>query len=467
MRFRTKIAVCMMLFFSLSFGLGGSLLIAVSFEANMNQEKERAVSSWRMICGTLSVVNQVSEQAYYGNVVDVLEQLEAAGGGGWEALRLRIDGTVFYESGSAAEALNPSLVSEGADICRLLVFAEEEAHYLQVAGTLEAGGKTLVLDSLYDITSIYESRAEQLRLYRVIFLLLAAMGFALSWILANLVTRPVHDLSRTARQIAGGDLSVRASVRGEDEIGRLAEDFNRMTDELEKRVEELEEAVMRREAFMGGFAHELKSPMTSVIGYADLLRSRELPEEKRREAAQYIFSEGKRLERLSRKLLELLLMKQEPPALVPGRPAEIAAGVCERMRPSLTARGIALTCEGEEGTCLLEPSLVDSLLVNLIDNAAKSMDGAGRIAVAASLTAEGCLLTVTDEGRGIPPEERERITDAFYRVDKSRSRAQGGVGLGLALCREIAGLHGGTISFENNVPRGTRVTVCLKGGVLA
>ena len=103
--------------------------------------------------------------------------------------------------------------------------------------------------------------------------------------------------------------------------------------------------------------------------------------------------------------------------------------------------------------------------MNLIENARKALTGGGIIRVYSVMTAEGCQVKVSDNGRGIPQTALSHITEAFYRVDKSRSRAQGGAGLGLTLCAEIARMHHGTISFESEENRGTTVIVDLKGGL--
>ncbi len=465
MKYRAKIAVIVLLFLSVAFGIGGSLLISVSFSSNLRQEERTAVDSYQTVLNTLSVVNSVSAQAYYGNIVDVLEQLEEGGGGHWDGLSLTVDGSVVYASSNTTRYIEDVHREEKAEQFVLVVFSADENHFLQVSGSLEAGDKTLYLDSIYDITSIYESRNDQERIYRYLFVAIIAVGALLSWLMAMLITRPMEELSRTAKQISEGDLSERAQISGEDEVGELAENFNHMADELERHIAELQDAMDRQEAFMGNFAHELKTPMTAIIGYADLLRSQQLSDEKTREAANYIFSEGKRLENLSLKLLDLLVARNEHPELAEVAPKKLVADAARLMRPALEERGITLTEDCEDGTCLMEPTLVMSLLINLIDNARKAMDGGGAIVVGARLTPEGCLLTVEDQGSGIPEEDLERITDAFYRVDKARSRAMGGVGLGLALCREIAEIHGGSLSFASVDPHGTRVTVELKGGV--
>jgi signal transduction histidine kinase len=235
-----------------------------------------------------------------------------------------------------------------------------------------------------------------------------------------------------------------------------------MTGRLEGNINEMMDTMRRQEEFMGGLAHELKTPLTSIIGYADLLRGHTLSDRDQRDAANYIFMEGRRLEVLSLKLLELIVMKKRDFDFVPVAVGEIVDDAARMLIPVLEKRGVRLTYSCDASVCLLEPDLFMSLLLNIVDNARKAIDGEGRIAIRSKNDGENCFLSISDNGRGIPEEELYKIRDAFYRVDKSRSRAQGGVGLGLRLCDEIAAVHNGKISFESKPGRGTTVTVTLK-----
>jgi len=142
--------------------------------------------------------------------------------------------------------------------------------------------------------------------------------------------------------------------------------------------------------------------------------------------------------------------------------AQIVEDAARLVRPVLLKRGVTLEYECDAGACMIEPDLFMSLLLNLIDNARKAIDNGGKIIIR-SRTVDGiCEISVTDNGRGIPEEELSKIKDAFYRVDKSRSRSQGGVGLGLRLCDEITALHGGEMFFGSEPGKGTTATVTLK-----
>jgi signal transduction histidine kinase len=237
-----------------------------------------------------------------------------------------------------------------------------------------------------------------------------------------------------------------------------------MAAHLERSFQDLETAMERQELFMGSFAHELKTPMTSIIGYADLLRGQSLTPTEQQESANYIFTEGKRLESLSLKLLDLLVVRrQDFPLSQVWVPALLEETVA-LMRPSLGEAQLQLRYHFAKGSCYMEPDLVKSLVLNLLDNARKAMEPGGAIRFTSTMTPEGCILVVQDQGRGMEPQELEKITGAFYRVDKARSRAQGGAGLGLSLCQEIVDLHKGTMVFSSQPGQGTTVTVTLKGG---
>lgn len=464
MTFRLKITLCMLGLLSVLFGVGGGLLITLSFHDSLEREEASAYSAYQMVLGTLQIVNSASEQTDYADVSDTLRQLFEQNEGSWNALRLYTSSQTVYEHNASDLARPDELPALGR--CQMRHAATEAGgHLLALSGALEAGEETLYLDMAFDVSPLFEARQAQLVTYQWVFFLMAALCAVLSYTLARVLTAPLVRLSEASRSIAAGQLSTRVRIRTEDEVGLVARDFNGMAESLEENVSRLEDAAERQERFMGSFAHEVKTPLTSIIGYADLIRGQMLNAEEQTQAADYVVSEGKRLENLSSKLLELLVLKQEDVSFSHASPSALIQGLAARWEPLYREQGIALSCECEEGACLLEPDLVKSLLVNLWDNARKAMDGrGGNVRVRCEMLSDGCRISVSDDGRGIPPEALDHLEEAFYRVDKSRARAQGGVGLGLSLCREIVDLHRGTLRFESEVDKGTTVIVELRGG---
>lgn len=233
---------------------------------------------------------------------------------------------------------------------------------------------------------------------------------------------------------------------------------------LEAEVKNLEDAAERREEFIASFAHELKTPLTAIIGYADMLRSMEMAPKNRFTAAGYIFSEGKRLEALSLKLMDIIVAGKQGVERrrfdAPYFIREVAAVTV----PSLAADGMKLEMRWEQGEVEIEPDLFKTLLINLIDNARKASRKGQSVELFGKREDGGYAFYVRDRGRGMRQEDLSKITEPFYMIDKSRSRAQNGAGLGLALCQRIAELHGTTLEYESEPGKGTTVRVLLRDG---
>lgn len=469
MRFRLRLMIAISLLIAISFGIGGTALITVSFRTALDAETAAAQDSLETVRNTLYLLNSLGEITDYDSISQALDQMSSSGGARWQALSLRTGDRILYQSGSNA-LLSREIPLPEPDQWGLLPVNDRYGRGLHILSVLDAREEyeyihrdPFVLEARFDFSQVYETRALQQRLYLVIYGAVVLLGVLISFALSFAMTRPLGRLTAAARKIAGGDLSTRSKLRSHDEFGVLSRDFDAMADQLQENICNLEDQMQRQEAFMGAFAHELKTPMTSIIGYADLLRQNGLDDSTRMVAASYIFSEGQRLEKLSFKLLDLLLLRHETVTM---REISLPAFLREiegALAAALQERNIVFTCPAAPGSAVLEPDLVKSLLYNLVDNSAKAMDGAGTISLRGSPFPGGCRFVVTDNGRGMAEAELARITEAFYRVDKSRSRKQGGAGLGLALCKEIVALHQGTIEFQSAPGAGTRVTVTLYG----
>ena len=339
--------------------------------------------------------------------------------------------------------------------------ADDERHVVAVEKVMLAG-ESFVLVRSSDITELFRRTESSLATYRIVMLAVLLLGIAVTTGFTLYFTSPLRKLSRAAHQFSEGQYSRRVRVKSRDELGKLAGDFNSMADSLETTIRELEDAAARERDFTASFAHELKTPLTSVIGYADMLRSRKLSPERHQEASEYIFSEGKRLETMSHALLALFSMENEKPVMKEIRFRKLASEIAGSAAYSFAESGVDLRTDIDEAVVTGEPDLLKTLILNLLDNARKASGKGGTVLLTGRREEGVYRVSVTDHGRGIPPEALKRITEPFYMVDKSRAREQGGAGLGLALSRKIAELHGTELSFESEVGKGTRVSFALK-----
>ena len=236
------------------------------------------------------------------------------------------------------------------------------------------------------------------------------------------------------------------------------------TRELETAIHHLEDATEKREEFIASFAHELKTPLTAIIGYADMLRSKEMAAKTRFTAAGYIFSEGKRLEALSLKLMDIIVAGRQNFEKRRYNAGYFIREVAAVSAPSTGGDGLALDIRNDPGEVEVEIDLFKTLLINLVDNARKASKKGQHVELYGKKEDGGYAFYVRDYGRGMAKEDIEKITEPFYMIDKSRSRSQNGAGLGLALCQRIAELHGTKLEYESTPEQGTTVRVFLKDG---
>lgn len=330
---------------------------------------------------------------------------------------------------------------------------------------LIVGSRISVRGALYsfyritDVTSIYTQLTELSYRFSWISLLVILCTAALIILLVRTILHPIQRLKENTSLIAAGVYDKRIAVAELDEIGSLAMDFNAMTQAVENRVAELQEEAERRTLFMSALTHELKTPMTSIKGNAETLLMTKMDEEEREAALLQINADCTRVERLSYKLMQLLVLKRssdiEPKEQ---KVSDLLDMVYDAAKEQVRQRGLILKIENHMERLKMDKDLLCELLLNLIDNAGKASPRGGTI----TLLAQGNVISVSDSGHGIPAGELHRLTEPFFMVDKARSRKQGGMGLGLALAQEIARLHGAQLVFESEVDIGTTVKVVFE-----
>ena len=288
-------------------------------------------------------------------------------------------------------------------------------------------------------------------------MILLVVGGICIYILSQYITKPIRKLDAVVEQISRGNYDRRSRYKSSDEIGTLSDNFNHMADCLMEQMHVKELEAKQKESFTAAFAHELKTPLTSIIGYADMLNSIDMSEEERREAYYYIYSQGKRLESLSHKLLELVSLEQTPLQIRPVNTKDLEENIRETFRPIFEKKNIRGKINLEKGVIYGDKDLLLSVFYNLLDNATKAASKDGFVLLKGKKVDNGYEVKVVDNGRGIPESEINRITEAFYMVDKSRSRKEGGAGIGMTLCQKIITLHKGILKISSRLGEGTIV----------
>jgi signal transduction histidine kinase len=278
--------------------------------------------------------------------------------------------------------------------------------------------------------------------------------------LISSMRRPLEELVAAAGRLASGDRSTRVEVGGLAETATLGTAFNEMAEELEQEEVRRAELDRLKDEFVLTASHELRSPLTSVQGFAELLMlERESLTPRQAETVEVILDNCRHLVRLLNDLLDLARSDAGRLSIRP-QPTEVAPlveDVVRTMRARTEADGQVLREEVEPGLppIYVEPDRIRQILVNLLTNAHEYSPEGASIGVAARAVAAEVEIAVSDDGPGIPAEQLERIFERFTRGDAGLTQRVGGTGLGLAISKSLADLHGGSISAESTVGEGS------------
>lgn len=506
MRLFTKIFLFGMLTFGTAFSLSGYFLLHHSLESSMARETDFALKQYQYdkfaVQSAMLSYSDIAlliepKNAPAANSQSFLIWQSASGlplsredGGGdafWSALaqELGTPAAFFTEDRQPLFSTLPDFdlsfldeLSEGTHTYRFFHTPEED--FILVGSILDREGAADVLSlwetegtlssdaaasrrfcfvTLWDIGKTLDSQRTLQQYFLRCYLIAMTLGAVLLSLLSALLTGPLKRMSRAARRMAEGEYGERLSLADGSEVGELAASLNDMAEAVEEKIGQLAKAAREKEDFAANLAHELKTPLTSIIGYADTIYQKELPREELRKAAWHIWNEGMRLEALSRKLMELFLLEKQTFPLTQMSARELLGDVAESLSPLFPQYSAEFLLEAGPAEVMAEYDLLKTLLLNLIDNSLKA--GSSRIRLTGQSENGGYRIQLEDNGCGMEEKELSRITEAFYMVDKARSRRQHGAGLGLALAEQIARLHGSSLLFQSEKGVGTRVSFLL------
>ena len=455
MKFSIKLVLSTMIVLALALGFSGFYFVNYVFETSLEREvgqalDESSILSFAFETAALNVPLKYS--VLPDSVVEeIASKLEMGGQSGGRLLRISDEEKNILYTSSGFTADEGLLVQTDQHTKSYQVIRAQNNFYVHTCVSINALNRILYLETMKDVTGVFTERALGFS-YRKVTVVMLLTGMVIMLFIASFLTKPIRLLTRATQNMAAGDYAYRARQISRDELGQLTGDFNRMANALEENICKLEEEIEAREEFMGAFAHELKTPLTAIIGYADMLRSHKLDEEKSIMSANYIYTEGKRLEAMSFRLLDIIVAKQEEAQMQEAPVGELFVYLREMFAEKKEPE---IRFSHEEAVVRMEANLIKTVLVNLIDNACKASEADGVVEVTGQRVDGGYRIAVRDYGIGIPEAEQSKIVKAFYMVDKSRARSKNGAGLGLALCAEILKIHHSELQIESKEGEGS------------
>ena len=461
MKFWQKIFIGTLIIFMLFFSVGAFVLTTYTYNFNKQREVETALREHSiialMLSGRISNIEQNYPDVAHNKerLVSIMYPVADYYGqqGGLFAL---------FSGGEEAFSNIP-----GLDM-RLLAF--EDARGTNTMDAIVGGKRHILVASrvagypglafVYarDISQVDNFQSDVSRVFVATNAAVLALIGATVYLMLKYITRPITKLNKAADKIANGAYGERVEIDSGDEFGQLGRNFNLMADSVESNITSLVKMAEEKQEFINDLTHEIKTPMTSILGYAEYLQHAKCSNEERMAATENLHKAALQMKNLSEKLLELILLRNEKIELEPVDIASLFEDLASLMKPSLRARNLALELDAGAAYVNGDKTLLLSMLANLVENAAGASRPESAIAVRAC-EKDGVVLEVADTGHGMDEEEIEKIASPFYRIDKSRSRSNGGIGLGLSIVSQIASLHGAEMRIESMPGKGTKARI--------
>lgn len=419
----------------MEYALGESYFIMTSIE------KERAAAEANGRAVTMEAVFQ-PYAAYYQSLGAALQL--------WE------NGTCL-----AGDALwlAPSETSSSAEMQTAAVKTYESTKYVVVTTSFSHGTSDYTLIYLRSLKEFMRENTQLTHCFLLISAVVAAVLAIGLYVLLRWLSRPIEALNQAAASIAAGEYAKRLPAKGQDELSELARSFNHMAEEIEQQIRALQAAAEQKQNFIDHLSHELRTPLTVIRGNAEYLRSVNLTEEEIITAANDMIAQTERLEDMTRKLLDLAFLRNQALECQPIGVSQLFDAVAKTLHPRLEQAQIRLEIPHQDGSIRGDMVLLESLLFNLIDNAIKASEAGSTIRLSGQGEPGNYTIAVEDFGAGIPAACLAKLTEPFFRVDKARSRRDGGAGLGLSLCAQIAKLHHAVLDISSTPGTGTTVRI--------
>ena len=418
MKFFWKLYFSLMILLCSCFSIGSYILIQGSFNNSLKREMNTAYQENSIICSTLKNYTNWYEEDIE-DISRIQELLATVTVQSFDrnimfCLRDKSGDVVFQNDHfSHSSTLIKNLKNNQK---KSILKKTSSKYYVYTIQPVSIGSNPFYIENKYDVTSLFQTRSSQIQTYLKSTVVLLSLGMVLVYMISSWLMKPIKRLSQGLKEVTQDNIYSQLEVTGDDEIADVMNDFNSMSIHLSQTLDELNETIEKQKIFIGDFSHELKTPLTSIIGYGDLIRSKKLSEEELILYSNAIVEEGKRLEKISMKLMDLTVLKQDTCTMSPIPATLFFDQIQQGIQPLLDQHHITLTMDITPSTIYIDSDLMKTVLYNLIDNSRKAIGSNGYIKIRGFIEVKNYHITLADNGCGIPKEEIDKLTQAFYMV---------------------------------------------------
>ncbi len=456
MKLWQKVYLITITLFVVLLNIGMYVVFELTYQKDIAVEKKQAQAQYNIL--TNGLIRSLDSLYQQGDVTDAkLQRVVSSFEGYYDdeiCLTLWRDEKCLYPKNAdvlrdwSTDAGNNQLILDGKDI-----------KSVTVQGILYEGEDILYLryeKELTELTDIWDKL--QIK-YIVISLLFSFVLAIILFVVLRKTMKPIDELTLIVDNMADGNMESRALEQGNDEIATLGKHFNQMADKIQENIEIIKRESAAKQEFVDNFAHELKSPLTSIYGFAEYIQKAKVSEEEKMQCMEYIMAESKNLLQLSYTMLDMAKIRNEEFCVEELSLCEVKEQISSRMAAICMERGVVISCDISIQKIYANKVLFISLISNLVQNAIYACESGGQVSWGIDEMNDKIRIYFKDNGCGMTEEQLNRVQEPFYRVDKARSREEGRTGLGLSICAEIVKYHNGEMEIQSEKGKGTLIFV--------
>ncbi len=472
MKFAFKLILSSILVLVIGFNVGTAIFIVGNFNYNLEYYIDISASNFYtqkyLIESKVATHIDKEQDLSSEQLIGIIDEINYFGV--WNEYFVDVnyrEENLFSSDEAVSEVIDIVGLSQTDKINYTIVEYENE-QLLIFTSSVEINSDLLKLTIAENVSSVFLDGQRQLNSLVLINVAIIVFSCIVMAVLLRLITKRLNKLENATASIISGDFDIKLDEKGNDEISTLSKRFNLMSSTIKDSIEELDDYAKARDMFVADFSHELKTPLTSMIGYADFIRKEEWENPAVAEASQYIYSQSMRLQNLAQKMLELMEIKNRSSLddinLQEFLLRPIFIDAIKTLKLNLKQKNIKIRfyCSGNIYV-YCDKVLLQSLFVNILSNAIKASSEDSEIIILAKADVNEVYISIEDFGVGIDKVIINNITEEFFIADKSRKGENNG--LGLSIAKEIASIHKTNLKFDSEIGRGTCVSLGLKGGV--
>lgn len=469
MKLKNKLFISFATLFFITLNIFGYILIQSIFYTSLKSTIDNSFKEYSVIYSNIKVgenlnnlfltnkeLISIKSDSYLNNIQNKSINLE------FRDLKKNL----IYSSNNSFNLPSELFKFDNKNISNYIILSSNKSHTLVINKIINFNNSEYYFTYMNSLNNLYQSRVYSFLILLILNILIGVLLIFLIYYISNDITKPLNSLIEKINQIIVGNYNEEIIYDSNiDELNTISSKFNILSEEIKNKIILLENKNLEKQRFIDNLTHEIRTPLTSIVGYSKLIIDKDIQDINLiHKSFENIYKDGKRIESLTENLIKLITLDKTCLDIKKVSVLGIINDIQSTFNLNLIKKDINFIIQGNDFNIDTDVYLISTLISNFIDNSIKAMSTS--VTKELKFILNNNSITIVDTGCGIPKESLDKVFEPFYMVDKSRESSLGGFGLGLSICANIIKLLDIDFSIESSENIGTTITLCFKGGLM-